>query len=245
MRISVRVVSNQDCWYPRFPKIDLDSCYPQTHDENERFHEDDFRRQVRDCPFVTIASDDEGAPLAFGAILIASVNDWLNDQDKDVKGDPKKDKIRERLNRKLERGTFSFVRIDITGVRVEWNKKTVRGVKVRITTDDRDVVQRRAFEREFAMVVADFCRCYSNLYVSRGDPALVFAPETQQLIDDLHNLTVEIEEKERVRKSNEERFICPHYRNGYCTSDADGNPPRFDCEHYCKGQCIEIERTSK
>lgn len=238
MRISVRVAANQNYWFPRFPKVDLDACFPKT-DGDERFDEAEFRRQVAKYPFVNIGSNDTGSPLAFAAILIASVNDWLDDNDKD--GDPKLKPISERLNRRIERGTTSFVRIDITGVAVEHGGVLVRGVKVRITTDDRNTVERRPFERDFAMVIADFCRCYSERYVSRGDPALVLAPETEAFIRELHGITDDIKRRDEIRDSNGRRFSCPHYFRGFCTSDNDGNPPDFACRHYACGHCVEVE----
>ena len=241
MRISIRIASNQDCWHPRFPTVDLAKCYPKDASGKTRFDESEFVRQISAFDYVMLSDKDSGTPMAFAAILIASVNEWLEDNGKDVDADPNVAKISSRLNRNLKRGSYSFVRLDITGVRVVWKGKTVRGTKVRITTNDNDVFERNPFEHDFAMILADFCRCYSNLYVSRGEPALVFSPETQALIKELHDLTVEKNEADRIRKSNESRFTCKNHRCGYCTSDAEGNPPDFNCEHYRNGKCVEVK----
>lgn len=241
MRISIRIASNHDCWHPRFPTIDLGKCYPKGDDGKSHFYEAEFRRQMSAFDYVMISDKDYGTPLAFAAILIASVNEWMDDVGKEAAGDPKSEKIRSRLNRNLKRGSYSFVRLDITGTNVYWKGTIIRGAKVRITTNDNNVFERCPFEHDFAMILADFCRCYSNQYVERGEPALVFEPETKKLIRELHELTVEKNEEERIRKSNESRFTCKHHRCGYCTCDADGNPPDFNCEHNCNGRCVEIK----
>lgn len=199
MRISIRIASNQDCWHPRFPTVDLAKCYPKDASGNTHFNESEFIRQISAFDYVMLSDKDSGTPMAFAAVLIASVNEWLEDNGKDVDADPNVAKISSRLNRNLKRGSYSFVRLDITGVRVVWKGKTVRGAKVRITTNDNDVFERHPFEHDFAMILADFCRCYSNLYVSRGEPAIVFAPETQALLNDLHELTTEKNEADRDR----------------------------------------------
>ena len=241
MRISIRIVSNHDCWHPRFPTVDLAKCFRKDASGKPHFYESEFIRQISAFDYVMLSDKDSGTPMAFAAILIASVNDWLEDSGKEVDADPKVAKISSRLKRNLKRGSYSFVRLDITGVRVFWKGKTVRGAKVRITTNDNDVFESHPFEHDFAMILADFCRCYSNLYVSRGEPALVFSPETQALIKELHDLTVEKDEADRIRKSNESRFTCKNHRCGYCTSDAEGNPPDFNCEYYRNGKCVEVK----
>jgi len=230
MRITTKITSWGKSWFPSFPKIDLDSCYPKDENGEDVFDEANFRQQVRVNPLIQMASNDCGAPCAFGAILIQSVNDWLNDNNEEETDEHSK-KIRARINRRIENGNYSYCRIDITGVIIEWQKKLVRGVKVNIITKQNDAFESHLYEHDFAMIVADFCRCYSNKYVNRGDPPLVFTESTQKFIDDLRELT---EEGERL-EDNRNRVNCPNYHCGQCS------PCKFDCKHYADGgKFVEI-----
>ncbi len=80
------------------------------------------------------------------------------------------------------------------------------------------------------MILADFCRCYSNKYVNRGEPPLVFTENTKKLISDLHELTVEADR----RDANRNRTNCERHKGGFCA------PSKFDCPHYKNGRCVEI-----
>ncbi len=134
MRITTKIVSWGKSWFPMFPRIDLDACYPKKSDGTEaEFDEGNFCSQVRKNPMILMSSDDHGAPCAFAAILIASMNDWLDANDVDDNGE-KARKTTARINRRLEHGNHSYCRVDITSAAVPHNGTIVRGVKVNITT---------------------------------------------------------------------------------------------------------------
>lgn len=234
MRITARIMAAGECWRPRWPRIDLVKCFPKV-DGKEFFDEDEFRRQVKDNPMIQLSSDDKGTPCAFGAILIASVNDWLDDNDKSNDGERTRERIKKRLDRQLERGRVSFVRVDISGKAIEWEKRIVKVAKIKITTDDKGVIEVHKYERDFAMIIADFVRCYSKRYVDRGDPPLMIAEETALLMKELHERTVEAERHERIRKLNGERRFCKSHCHGFCS------PPKFDCPCYKNGRCVEVQ----
>jgi len=228
MRITARISSSGDYWHPQWPRIDIRGAYPVV-DGRETFDEPAFRRMIRDCRNVQFGSDDWGAPVAFAALLIQTVNDWMDDNERGK--DDKSRRIDSRLNRRLDCCSVSFCRIDLTAVRhVLADGAIVRTPKVRIVTDDGGVVQKEHYERDFAMLLADVCREYSKKFVARGDAPVVFASETERLLDELHERTV----ADDVRKANENRLLCDRYRNGQCS------PCKFDCPHYESGRCVAV-----
>lgn len=233
MRISSRITSVGKNWWPQFPRIDLAACFPKVNGV-EQFDESEFRRQVRTCPQIQMSSDDHGAPCAFAAILIASVNDWLDATDTSDET-TSKPKIQRQLMRRLERGKSSYVRIDITGVAVPHKSRRVRSTRIRVTTKSNNVVQSCRFERDFAMIIADFCRGYSRRYVERGDPPLVFAPETETLLAELHERTEAEYRREAVRRANDCRLLCASHRNGFCS------PCKPYCPHFRAGSCVALD----
>ena len=84
------------------------------------------------------------------------------------------------------------------------------------------------------MMVADFCRCYSRMFVERGDPPLIFSPETLTLLDELHDRTEREREAERVKEANIMRHKCERLVNGFCS------PCKFDCPHFKAGKCVDV-----
>ena len=185
MRITLRITSAGDCWSFGVPKIDLARCYPKNADGAEQFDESAFRAQVRDCRTVQIGSDDCGPVCAFGALLLASVGEWLDDNDRNDGHDETVSRAARSIRRRVRRGASATVRVDLSNTTV-WHKgRALQTVRVRIRHDDRGVVAER-FERDCALVLADFCGSYSRRFAERGDPPLVFAAETQRLLDELH-----------------------------------------------------------
>lgn len=233
MKITAKITSANNTWFPTWPKVPLAECYPG-EPGNERFDENVFRSYIKDQPGVMVGSDDTGSPLALAAIIIQSVNDWLEDNDKGDDGKPGRDRARERLNKRLERGNVSYCSIQFTQHIVEHEGRRVRGVRIKITTDDAGVVETRKFEREFAMVLADFVRCYSARAVSRGEPPFVLTPETEVYLHELHDITSKVEHDEAVARINADRQACWRNRCGLCS------PCRFDCVCNRAGRCADI-----
>ena len=60
---------------------------------------------------------------------------------------------------------------------------------VLLGSDDRGAVCAERFDRDCALILADFCRAYSRKFEERGDPPLLFASETQALLEDLRART--------------------------------------------------------
>lgn len=223
MRITLRITSAGDCWSFSLPKIDLARCYPKSESGAEQFDEAEFRHEVRDCRSVQIGSDDRGPVCAFAALLIASVSEWLSDNDRNAGGD--RAKAARRIAARERRGASASVRIDLRNVAVRHKGRDVRTVAVRIRNDDNGVVAAERFDRDCAMIVADFCATYSRKFVERGDPPLLFADETANLVKELH--------ARREREEAEERRLsCERNAGGFCS------PIRPDCPHYRNGKCV-------
>lgn len=234
MVISAKIASAGDRWFPCWPHIDLVKCFPKI-DGREMFDEDEFRRQIKNCDMVQISGDDRGTPCAFGAILISSVCDWLDDNDKSDAFGNEGRRIKARIDRRLDRGKVTYCRIVITGAVREWKGELVKVAKVKITTDDKGVVEVQKFEREFAMLIADFVRCYSIRYVERGDPPILLSKETVEIMNELHERTLEDEKAERLRKLNGERLFCKNHVNGFCS------PVKLGCPCLKDGRCVECK----
>ena len=223
MRITLKITSSGDCWSFSLPKVALAKCYPKDGRGEERFDEAEFRREVRDCRAVQIGSDDRGPVCAFAALLIASVSEWLTDNDRNAGGD--RAKAARRIAARERRGESASVRIDLRNVAVRHKGRAVLTVAVRIRNTDNGVVSAERFDRDCAMIVADFCNQYSSRFVSKGDPPLLFADETANLVKDLH-----------ARREREEaearRLSCERNAGGFCS------PIRPDCPHYKDGRCV-------
>lgn len=223
MRITLRITSAGDCWSFGVPKIDIARCYPKDADGVEQFDEAEFRAQVRDCRAVQIGSDDRGPVCAFGALLLASVGEWLTDNDKNAGGD--KAKAARRIAARERRGASASVRIDLRNVAVTHKGRAVRTVAVRIRNDDFGVVAAERFDWDCALIVADFCATYSRRFVERGDPPLCFEPRTLLLVEELR--------RRREREEAEERRLsCERNAGGFCS------PIKPDCPNYRNGKCV-------
>lgn len=227
MRITLRITSAGDCWSFGVPKIDLARCYPKNADGAEQFDEAAFRAQVRDCRTVQIGSDDRGPVCAFGALLLASVGEWLDDNDRNAGGD--KAKAARRIAVRERRGVSASVRVDLRNARVSHKGRDVRTVCVRIRNDDFGVVAAERFDWDCALIVADFCATYSRKFVERGDPPLCFEPRTLLLVEELRRRRAREEAQERVEK-------CERRINGFCS------PAKFDCPHYKDGRCVSLAK---
>ena len=181
----IRVTSSGDCWAPEVPRVDLARCYPQDAQGRETFDEAAFRAQVKDCRAVQFASDDRGPVCAFAALLIASFGEWMADNDRNDGSSSAVSRAARTIRQRVRRGASASVRVDLANAAAGWKGRRFRTVRVRIRHDDRGVVAER-FERDCALVLADFCGSYSRRFTERGDPPLVFAAETQRLLDELH-----------------------------------------------------------
>lgn len=206
-------------WHPSVPRVDLEKCYPAVGG----FDESEFRRQVRDCRHIQISSDDKGITCAFAAILLASINDWMNDNDSSGRIEDA-ERVIKRLKKRELKGIVSYANVIISSHIVPFGGNNVRGLKIDIRTDDRLVVQKHDWAHEFALVVADFVREYSNRAVKRGEPAFELSDRVKSLFDELD-----------TRTANSNRKKCKNYHCGICS------PSRFDCENYKDGHCVEIE----
>ena len=185
MKITISVTSSGDCWAPNVPRVDLAACFPRDRSGAERFDEPTFRAQVKDCRAVLFSSEDRGPVCAFAALLLASFAEWLDDNDRNDGHDEVVSRAARSIRRRVRRGASATVRVDLSNTTV-WHKgRAMQTVRVRIRHDDRGVVAER-FERDCALVLADFCGSYSRRFTERGDPPLVFAAETQRLLDELH-----------------------------------------------------------
>ncbi len=231
MRITVRIAQAEGKWWPNFPRIDAAACFPKV-DGVECFDEGIFRRQAASQPAIQIAGGEEGTPLAFAAILIDAVDAWLDDEKTEDTG-PKITRIKKAMQRRLAKGRTSAVRVDITGFVDVINGKTVRRLKIRIRWDMMDAIGEN-FAEGFAMILADFCRTFSQRYEAKGDPPFVFTPETEGLLAKLHAITVERTDREKLAELNAGRFTCPYYHTGFCA------PCQFKCPHYNHGRCVEL-----
>ena len=234
MKISIFVASSGDCWAPKVPKVDLARCYPKGADGREAFDEAAFRAQVKDCRAVQIASDDRGAVCAFAALLLSSVDAWMDDNDRNDGTDAAVSRASRAIVRRVRRGAVASVRLDLANAAVLHRGRAFRTVRVRIRHTDNGTVAAERFDRDFALVVADFCQSYSRKFVERGDPPLVFHPDTEALLAELRARTERNRRREEVRAANLARFRCERHLNGFCS------PCRFDCPHYARGKCVEI-----
>lgn len=227
MRITLRITSAGDCWSFGVPSVVLTECYPKDERGEERFDEAAFRAQVKDCKAVQFGSDDRGPVCAFAALLLASVSEWLDDNDRNAGGD--KAKAARRIAARYRRGASAVVRIDLRNVAVRHKGRTFATVRVCIRHDDNGVVAAERFDLDCALVIADFCATYSRKFVERGDPPLVFAAETEDLFAELRRRRA----REEAADANARRLSCARDAGGYCS------PPKFDCPHYKDGRCVD------
>ena len=188
MKITVRVTSSGDCWAPEVPRIDLAACFPNGPG-GERFDEASFRAQVKDCRAVLLGSDDRGAVCAFAALRLASFGEWMADNDRNDGTSASVSRAARTIRRRVRRGASASVRVDLANAVVCWRGRRFQTVRVRIRPDDRGVVSAERFDRDCALILADFCRAYSRKFEERGDPPLLFASETQALLEDLRART--------------------------------------------------------
>lgn len=196
MKVMIRVTSSGDCWAPEVPRVDLARCYPQDAQGRETFDEAAFRAQVKDCRAVQFASDDRGPVCAFAALLLASFGEWMADNDRNDGSSSAVSRAARTIRQRVRRGASASVRVDLTNAAAGWKGRRFRTVRVRIRPDDRGVVAAERFDLDCALVLADFCRSYSRRFVERGDPPLIFAPETEALLAELHARTEKREGKE-------------------------------------------------
>lgn len=237
MRITIPVISAGNRWTARVPRVDVTRCYPNGADGKPEFDEAEFRRQVRCNPRVQIGSEDAGhSAVAFGAILLSSLCDWMDDNSKDGDSLPRYRETMSRIDRRIERGNVTYCRIDVRPCRQQFKGREIVGVRVEITTDGKGVVQSAPFEREFAMMVCDFCETYSARYAERNDPPLVFGPSAMEIAKELHERTVEDERERKLKELNANRWKCERRTaTGYCS------PCKFDCPCFCGGMCVEAK----
>ena len=232
MRLTFHVTTSGDCWTVDVPRVTLADCYPKDEQGVEQFDESAFRRQVAGSPRVMIASDDRGPVCAFAAMLLASIGAWLDDNDK-FDGSREMQRVNATFQSRVRRERFAAVRVDLANARVEWKGRTLNTVRVRVRHAELANVG-SPFEVDAAMMVADFCNEYSRRFVERGDPPLVFSPETEALLAALHERTECEREAERVKNANINRHKCERLVNGYCA------PCKFDCPHFKAGKCEDI-----
>ena len=177
MRITIPIYSWSDCWFPKIPNIDLEACFP----DGKNLDEVEFRKQVKDNNRILMSSDDNYSTCAFTAILFDSVKDLIDD----TKIDNSKEKyapVLKRISKRVEDSKSSFVRIDITTSRVGTN--TV--LKVNITYKNNwGVIQTDRYDKQFALMLADFCKCYDEKYVKEGYPPMVFTDNVKELFKEL------------------------------------------------------------
>ena len=225
MRITLRITSAGNCWSFSVPKIDLVRCYPKDADGAEQFDEPAFRAQVRDCRTVQIGSDDRGPVCAFAALLLATVGEWLDDNDRNDGHDETVSRAARSIRRRVRRGASASVRVDLSNTTV-WHKgRQMRTVSVRIRHDDFGVVAAERFDRDCALVLADFCATYSRKFVECGDPPLRFDPLTLMLVEELRRRRAREDAAEAAR-------TCERNAVGFCS------PIKPECPHYLNGKCI-------
>lgn len=227
MRITLKITSAGDCWSFGVPSVDLAACYIKSTNGDENFNETEFRNEIRGCRAVQLNSEDRGPVCAFAALLFASVNEWLDDNDKNANGE--KEKAAKRIAARYRRGASATVRIDLRNSTVCHKGRAMRTVRVCIRYTDNGIVASERFDRDCARLIADFCASYSKKFVERGDPPLLFSPETENLIEELH--ACRVREREEIC-----RLSCERHAGGYCS------PAKFDCPHYKKGRCISLEK---
>lgn len=191
MKVMIRVTTSGDCWAPEVPHVDLAACFPHGPDGEERFDEAAFRAQVKDCRAVQFASDDRGPVCAFAALLLASFGEWMADNDRNDGSSSAVSRAARTIRQRVRRGASASVRVDLANAAAGWKGRRFRTVRVRIRPDDRGVVAAERFDLDCALVLADFCRSYSRRFVERGDPPLIFAPETESLLAELKSRTKE------------------------------------------------------
>lgn len=234
MKIMFHIASSGDCWAPKVPKIDIVRCYPKGADGKEAFDEAAFRAQVKDCRAVQLASDDRGAVCAFAAILLSSLDAWVEDCDRNDGSNAAVSRAARTIRHRVHRGAVASVRLDLSNAAVLHKGRTFRTVRVRIRHTDNGTVAAERFDRDFALALADFCQCYSRRYVERGDPPLVFHPDAEALLAELRARTERSRRRDEVRAANLARFKCERHLNGFCS------PCKFDCPHYARGKCVDI-----
>ena len=232
MRLTFHVTTSGDCWSVDVPRVTLADCYPKDEQGRETFDESAFRRQVANSRNIMISSDDRGPVCAFAAMLLASLGEWMNDADK-FDGSDRMKRVAASMSRRVKREKFAAVRVDLSNALTAHKGGTFRTVRVRIRHDGLDSVG-TPFELDCAMMVADFCRCYSRMFVERGDPPLIFSPETDALLAALHDRTEREREAERVKTANIMRHKCERLVNGFCS------PCKFDCQHFKAGKCVDV-----
>jgi hypothetical protein len=232
MRLTFRVTTSGDRWHVDVPRVTLADCYPKDEQGRETFDEAAFRRQVANTPRVMLSSDDRGPVCAFAAMLIASLGEWMDDADK-FDGSDRMKRVAASMSSRVKREKFAAVRVDLSNALTAHKGGTFQTVRVRIRHADLGNVG-NPFQVDCAMMVADFCRCYSRMFVERGDPPLIFSPETLTLLDELHDRTEREREAERVKTANIMRHKCERLVNGFCS------PCKFDCPHFKAGKCVDI-----
>ncbi len=229
MRITIPVAISGECWAPTVPEINLAVCFPTNAQGEEEFDASAFRSEIRNCERIQIASDDSDSVLAFAAMLLSAVNDWVKANDRND-GSRKMCRVSTRLAKHNENGRVNPVRITLTNAITPFNGRTFMTVRVKITHDAKSAIG-YPFERDFALFLADMCKGFSRRFEEHDSPPLVFTPETQALIEETHERTL----ISKTEQSNEWRLLCSHHRNGYCA------PLCTDCPHYHNGRC-EIVR---
>ncbi len=197
MRITARVAIAGNNWKPTFPTINLRECFHKVGQNDERFDEGAFRRQVANQSAVQIGGNDTPTILSYGALLIESVHNWLDAECKKADSPTAKiaaRRIAQRLATRAETSHTQAVRVDIQPILIPWRGKKVRLPRVKITTNDMGVVG-KPFAAEFAMIIADFVERYNVRFEAQGNPRVILAPETLALIERKHEITQENEDE--------------------------------------------------
>ena len=174
------------------------------------------------------SSSDDQLVVAVALTFLDLVSQWKDDAaDVDASKD---ERAQERIERHAHKGIS-------TKVRVDFRRKRGEKVQMRISHANLcEAFQREDFEHCFAMILADLAVSLRKRIIRDGyGDVLELDAGTLALADEAEAIRSRADERDRIRKANEERLICERYRNGYCT------PCKFDCPHCKGGVCVELE----
>lgn len=239
MKVTAKITADGmgERWTADFPRIDTDKCFP-TCDGKLTADPDECYLALARSPLVQGVKHDERFLNQVVASWARYVDSWKDENciRDDADG-------YERTMRRVEHRRDRDMQ---TYVRAVWHEHKGVGVSLSIRIgNDGSVVQRRDYERIFAWKLVEAAVLVNEDLVERGLPKIEIDAETMELYAEFKAWCAERDAERKLKEKNEGRFLCPHYRNGYCSADRDGNPPDFGCVCYAQGRCVEANDLKK
>ncbi len=229
MRLTARIYSTSNKWFPRFPDIGNFDALFDNAGRNRLFKHDRALSALSasmNDKLVTFSNNDTPLVVLTACVICDSLKKWL---DKNEIDHNRAKLVSKKLSRNIKRERETFCRLHIDKVH---DDKTI---KIKIDTTDNDIPQTRRWDRIFAGVLADFVKLIAEDERYNINATIFLDDSVETYSKELSSLRAQLKYEDEIAECNSKRFICPNYNGGRCS------PCKFDCPNYKNGNCVEIK----